>query len=81
MGRGGSARWHAVGAKAAQLPLPDEAVLYFEADASEGKATGGHEGCVFRDGKASLCFGDGHVKLLSEDETAKRIWEPSKNGK
>ena len=70
-----------VGANAADFPLPGETVLYFEADASKEKPTGGRQDCVFRhDGKANFCFCDGHVKLYTEDRAAKLIWEPGKQG-
>ncbi len=45
-----------------------QTVLFYE---------GENEKPIFRyDGKAAICFTDGHVKLVTPDEAAKLIWKP-----
>ena len=51
-----------------EVKAPAQTVLFYE---------GQNEMPIFRyDGKAAICFADGHVALVSPDEAQKLIWKP-----
>ena len=51
-----------------QIKAPTRTVLFYE---------GQNEMPIFRyDGRAAICFADGHVALVSPDEAKSLIWKP-----
>lgn len=56
------------GLKTDEVKTPTQTVLFYE---------GQNETPIFRyDGKAAICFADGHVALVSPDEAKSLIWKP-----